>query len=198
MGIGYNAVGTFGNMFAVQTQKPIVGSVASGEEGIEQGIYNITDTNADRVLGGGYIQVDFQNGSAGLNPLTFNIKAKATAVANVDAVLLWSGTDMTALQGSVPVTEKGLMANFARLHSRVGVWMKVHSNNTSDLQTATISQALTIDTTNGGVKKSTGQADVLAGAVMGSQIIQGQEIVWDTGKGIFMPKDCSVVLVYLY
>lgn len=200
MGLGYNAVLNTEQGFFIDTRKPIVGSVANGLSGVEQAIYSINDTKQNRLLGGAFIKVTNKQNGSELAPLVFNVTDKATRAEDVSGVLLWAGTDVAEGQGSLATTQYGLMTRFARLGSRVGVWLEVHSSNVTDLQNADIGIKLTLDAVNGGVKKAdvAGGDTPIAGATLGSVVMEGQKVVWDNARGIFKTENASAVLVYLY
>lgn len=198
MGLGYNAVLNTEQGFHIDTQKPIVGSVANGLEGVEQAVYGLQDTKQNRLLGGAFIKVTNKQNGDNLTPLVFHVSAKATQADEVNAVLLWAGTDIADGQGTLATTQYGLMTRFARLGSRVGVWLEVHSSNVADLQNVEIGQKLTLDAVNGGVKKSDVGDTPIAGMTLGSIVMDGQKVVWDNAKGVFKTANASVVLVYLY
>lgn len=198
MGLGYNAVLNTEQGFFIDTQKPIVGSVANGLDGVEQAIYGLKDTKQNRLLGGTFIKVTNKQNGDNLSPLVFHVSAKATQADEVNAVLLWAGTDIAEGQGSLATTQYGLMTRFARLGSRVGVWLEVHQSNIADLQDVEIGQKLTLDAVNGGVKKSDVGDTPIAGLTLGSVVMNGQKVVWDNAKGVFKTAEASVVLVYFY
>lgn len=198
MGLGYNAVLNTEQGFHIDTQKPIVGSVANGLEGVEQAVYGLQDTKQNRLLGGAFIKVTNKQNGDNLAPLVFHVSAKATQADEVNAVLLWAGTDIADGQGTLATTQYGLMTRFARLGSRVGVWLEVHSSNVADLQDVEIGQKLTLDAVNGGVKKSDVGDTPIAGLTLGSRPMDGQKVVWDNAKGVFKTANASVVLVYFY
>lgn len=209
MGIGYETVGNFTTQqFQLTNAQPMVGTVAMGTyapEAKNQGLYNINATGANLVLPGEPVKVGMSvqtpasaDLTTGLNPTLFSINAKATALADVTGFLLQSSNELAQIQGSVPVPVYGRAVDFARIHSGITFWAYVHSSNFADLQTLdNINVGVTLDTTNGGVKKSTGGADLIDGALFASQPVDGVRVVWDNANNLYKLENCKVIAVRL-
>lgn len=191
--------------FVNRTDLPLVGSVANASQAnsLCQCIYNTDDA---LVAGDPVVALAAQAGAnkyemGGTNPINFSITKKATTVTGgagtTDACgfCIVNSTDKPLPAGGFGVPYKGQMALFAPLGSGAMVWLEVHQDNVSDLQAnLDANQQVTLDTTNGGIKKGSA-GDALAGAKIMSNVVNGQKLVKE-GE-IYTIKPCNAILIKL-
>lgn len=163
-----------------ETDLPIIGSLANA---MEPNCLKMALNNSDTQLYAGDPVVvlvaktgDKPHGANyGVNPNTQTITKKATTTTNtggnntaVCGFMTFNAVDRVA-DGGVPLPVKGELVNYAPLGMGVLIWLEVAQQNQSVFQAnLDTNVALTIDSTNGGVKVGSG-ADILVGA----KLIQG-------------------------
>lgn len=204
MGIGYNSIASISAGFKVDTALPFVGAVVNNEiSGSVQSALNNSDA---QLLPGDPVALTLPNNTQGalsaLSGYNFNnvtITKKATTTntgANNTAVcgfLALSSSDVALSQGNVPIPQKGMLTNVCALGRGAQMWLEVAQPNLTGFQTTLDTNvAITIDTTNGGVKVGSG-TDILVGAKVISGVQNAQKIKEDNGYYKVVP--CSAILV---
>lgn len=136
----------------------------------------------------------------GLNPQNQSITAKATTATsganstNVCGFMIINSND-TVTTGGVGVPSKGQICLYAPLGQGAVIWLEVAKQNLAGFNVSLdTNTAITIDSTNGGVKVGTG-ADVLAGAKVIQGVTNAQKI--DVTSGTPKLVSCKAILVQL-
>ena len=196
--------GKFTGGFLGTSSKPLVGTLYSHP--LENSLKEATITSTAQLVPGDPVVVLVAQASQPtgqldkFNPDNQVITKKATTTntgKNDTAAcgfLIVNSNDRVST-GGVGLPQKGQRAVYAPLGQGAIIWLEVASANKSAFSANLDSNtALTIDTTNGGVKLANG-ADVLGGARLISGLIEGKKIVNNGGVGELA--DCLVVAVQL-
>lgn len=197
---------TIGNPvgFLDTSATPIVGSVANFFEPNCLKQAQIT-TDTQLVAGDPLVvlvsQADAQKGEIdGLNPQNQSITAKATTATgganstNVCGFMIINSNDKVTT-GGVGIPSKGQICLYAPLGQGAVIWLEVAQQNLAEFNVSLdANTAITIDSTNGGVKVGSG-TDVLAGAKVIQGVTNAQKISVTGGT----PKlvSCKAILVQL-
>ena len=202
---GYNDMTNFKGTFKNSTSLPFIGMIFNDEiAGSSQSALNNSDT---QLLPGDPVVLLIQNNDSakkqlqenGVNYNNLIISKKAsttTGGANSTDVCGFMGissSDVALGNGALPVSQKGQLAKVAPLSLGASMWLEVAQNNTSDFQgTLDINVAITLDTTNGGIKKGSG-TDVIVGAKVVSGLQKCQKMV--LRDGVYSVEECYGVMV---
>ena len=136
----------------------------------------------------------------GLNPQNQSITAKATTATsganstNVCGFMIINSNDKVTT-GGVGVPSKGQICLYAPLGQGAVIWLEVAQQNLAGFNVSLdTNTAITIDSTNGGVKVGSG-TDVLAGAKVIQGVTNAQKI--DVTSGTPKLVSCKAILVQL-
>lgn len=137
----------------------------------------------------------------GFNPNSQWITAKATTATgganttNCCGFLVINSNDLVTT-GGVGIPYEGQNCLYAPLGEGAVIWLEVASQNLSGFNTnLDTNTAITIDSTNGGVKVSGGGGDVLAGAKVIQGVVDAQKI--SVSGGVATLVDCKAIMVQL-
>lgn len=197
---------TIGNPigFLDTSATPIVGSVANFFQA--NSLRQAQVTTATQLVAGDPIVVLVSQASQamgeidGLNPQNQSITAKATTTTgganstNVCGFMVINSNDKV-VTGGVGVPTQGQICLYAPLGSGAVVWLEVAQDNLAGFNTnLDTNTAITIDSTNGGVKVGSG-ADVLAGATILQGVTNAQKVSIQSGTPTLVP--CKAILARL-
>ena len=136
----------------------------------------------------------------GLNPQNQSITAKATTatsganITNVCGFMIINSNDKVTT-GGVGVPSKGQICLYAPLGQGAVIWLEVAQQNLAGFNVSLdTNTAITIDSTNGGVKVGSG-TDVLAGAKVIQGVTNAQKI--DVTSGTPKIVSSKAILVHL-
>lgn len=196
--------GAIKNGFIKSSAKPLVGTLYAHT--LDNALKEALIKTATQLLPGDpVVSLVTQAGQAtgqldGFNPNSQEITAKATTVTggagstDTCGFLLVNSNDRVKT-GSVGIPEQGQRVVYAPLGQGAIVWLEIAELNKADFQTNNdANMPLTIDSTNGGLKKGTG-TDVLKGA----KIIQGltDAVKIKINGGVAEITDCLAIAVQL-
>lgn len=190
--------------FLDTSAKPIIGTLANFYQA--NCLKQAQITTATQLVAGDAIvafvsQANQKSGAMdGLNPNNQTISAKATTVTggsnatNVCGFLVVNSNDVVTT-GGVGLPYKGQVCLYAPLGMGAVIWLEVASQNLGDFnKNLDTNVALTIDTTNGGVKLGSG-ADNIVGMRLIQGVVDCQKITVSGGIGKLV--DCKGILVQL-
>lgn len=197
--------GKFTGGFLGTSAKPLVGTLYSHP--LDNSLKEATITTATQLVAGDPVVVLVAQASQptgqldGFNPDNQAISAKATTTntgANSTACcgfLIVNSNDRVST-GGVGLPQKGQRAVYAPLGQGAIIWLEVASQNKTAFETnLDTNVALTIDTTNGGIKIGTAGGDEIKGAKLIQGLTQAKKIKVNGGIGEL--EDCLAIAVQL-
>lgn len=205
---GYNDMYNFSGTFKNSTSLPMVGMIFNDETpGSSKSAVNNSDA---QLLPGDPVVLLLQNNNtskmqmqeSGINYNNLIIQKKATTATggendtNVCGFLGISSNDVALGNNTLPLSQKGQLTLVAPLGLGASMWLEVAQQNVSDFQgTIDINLAITLDSTNGGIKKGTG-TDIIPGV----KVVSGLQkcIKFASVDGEYKIVECLGVMVRFF